>query len=1274
MSDTLKGIIDNIGLNADYSFIDADTIRDAEGNSYRIRGFDAPEISKLLRNEDGTPKFVSGTAGGARVTESLQRLAREQGFTNVVKMDEDAAYGRGTVDLQNDRGESFTRTLIKNGVVGLQPQSTQEDINAYYTAQLFEDEVDNKTDGVFKDTAKKVAQAIKEESYGDLRFKEQAVNELQYALGGDEYYSSNLMFDNPDRDLNNNALNPFSEAFDVGLKSGIESGYGVISLLGDVTNTQALKDIGDAGVARARGRIAENAQFLADYKDVDDFGDAMEFLGTNLAMSVPYMATTMLAVATAPATGGASLLAPVGLYTGQVWNEQAKGSKSATNAITAGVLQAALDAVGFKGTLGTLKGAPKEMFEQAATTLAKDTDIPVEVARGALKDASKLEIAKLAGDAVEVSKSQLKAKAVTMDLLKRVGKGVGIEGSTEAIQETIGYIGANAESGTIDFNELQERAMTAAIAGGALGGAFGTAGGIKNVGGWADVAWRAAPADKRNASRSGNFYEEEITKNGYVPTTNEITNDLDKTPEATVSFNDRVDADKASKRERTLSETVSQTMSALPKLWRGSTRWIFNPELQDKSRSARMLADLLGGNLQRIYGGADFENFKHHTASIYEGSITDPDKVYSALNNGKRPKRKERAEISKRIYDFMKTYVDDKGDFDGTKVPKDLKDREILTKAANDLSALSEKLLQDQQRYNPKLGRISNYFARYKTFDKRAIDKDQDKFIDLLVETGKVKDRKEAKDIVDAILDSTEVNDLAEAFSVTNGIPTPGSHKKRTLNLAEDDKFSEFMENDIYANVQNSIKAASRFQAYAKYVGKDGSKIAKLLDQMEAEGVSREEVNQVAAGIKDYLDAESGNYKRPTSEFGKAAMRFQKNFMLFTTIAGLPLATVSSIVELALTMKGLDNKQIFGKNGLQSMGKELGTTLWQGMQEVGSLTTGREYVKQYSEAQQVLRDLGFYDTSVGAAHKTGVTETSALKQDIINSFFKANGLQGWTQYTRAVRVAIAGDYIHNHLTTVMQNLDTSTMTNEVQQAREALRNLGIDPQRMAELYMSGPMETWSQANLDFYNESMREATFSFVNDAIVMPKASNRPLIYQDPRFALFNQFQGFISTFTATVIPKLWGEYVKRGSPAMKYNAFSVMATMILLGFVSQELKDRLKFGESSPYLDEMEWVRRGVSSSGLLGTSERIINTVFPIYETRTNGIGEWVASETIGQSPTLGMIEALFKGTENITEGEFERGFDKYLRLTPVGPITWARKDIASLAADDWDYKGE
>ena len=65
-----------------YTFVDADTIRDENNATYRLKGVDAPETTKLLN--DG--RIKGGTAGGS-FDSDLAALAKANGFTRVVKLD-----------------------------------------------------------------------------------------------------------------------------------------------------------------------------------------------------------------------------------------------------------------------------------------------------------------------------------------------------------------------------------------------------------------------------------------------------------------------------------------------------------------------------------------------------------------------------------------------------------------------------------------------------------------------------------------------------------------------------------------------------------------------------------------------------------------------------------------------------------------------------------------------------------------------------------------------------------------------------------------------------------------------------------------------------------------------------------------------------------------------------------------------------------------------------------------------------------------------------------
>ena len=191
-----------------------------------------------------------------------------------------------------------------------------------------------------------------------------------------------------------------------------------------------------------------------------------------------------------------------------------------------------------------------------------------------------------------------------------------------------------------------------------------------------------------------------------------------------------------------------------------------------------------------------------------------------------------------------------------------------------------------------------------------------------------------------------------------------------------------------------------------------------------------------------------------------------------------------------------------------------------------------------------------------------------------------------------------------------------------------------------------------------------------------MPNAANRPLLYQDPRFALFTQFQGFIATFTANHIPKLWGEYVKRGTPAMKYNAFALATTMIMMGFVSQYLKDLIKYGGSTPHLEGAEYIQRGVRASGLLGTGERVLDQFFPLYEQKSDGVGDWVFKTGSGESPALSTLGRIGKTAGHAIQGEGEKAAYYGLKSAPIiSPFTGINQYLSSgISGNGWNFKGD
>ena len=68
-------------------------------------------------------------------------------------------------------------------------------------------------------------------------------------------------------------------------------------MLGAKTGNEALEAIGEDGIAKNNAELGQYGSTVLDYKEVDGFGSAIQYLGNNLALSLPQMGATAVAVA-----------------------------------------------------------------------------------------------------------------------------------------------------------------------------------------------------------------------------------------------------------------------------------------------------------------------------------------------------------------------------------------------------------------------------------------------------------------------------------------------------------------------------------------------------------------------------------------------------------------------------------------------------------------------------------------------------------------------------------------------------------------------------------------------------------------------------------------------------------------------------------------------------------------------------------------------------------------------------------------------------------------
>ena len=374
-----------------------------------------------------------------------------------------------------------------------------------------------------------VAEAIFDETQFEERLKRLAIDETQLAYGGKYFAPGNVMFRDPSRDFENKATSPFSTAWDVGLTGAIEGMYGAAELIGETTGWDWAKNVGEAGIFRAREKLSKMPEIVTSYRDIDGFFGKegfLQYVANNAAISLPYMAATISGAVAAPFVGASAVgvaatgvvLTPVALYSGTIWNDQEGNNKDAFLAVAGGVSQAVLDRLGLrflsKQALLSKEGR-QEVVEKLVQGSTNRPAMSEAEAKNLILTLSRKETAKLMEDAADFAKKQITARNVARNMVKRIAVGGAGEGGTEALQEAIGYTAAHTANGFRDWNAEQfvDRLTDATIAGTTLGVSFSVPGGVWDYGAWLDVGYGLSPDTGRQISKQGMKAEQDIRNN-----------------------------------------------------------------------------------------------------------------------------------------------------------------------------------------------------------------------------------------------------------------------------------------------------------------------------------------------------------------------------------------------------------------------------------------------------------------------------------------------------------------------------------------------------------------------------------------------------------------------------------------------------------------------------------------------------------------------------------------------------------------------------------------
>lgn len=523
------------------------------------------------------------------------------------------------------------------------------------------------------------------------------------------------------------------------------------------------------------------------------------------------------------------------------------------------------------------------------------------------------------------------------------------------------------------------------------------------------------------------------------------------------------------------------------------------------------------------------------------------------------------------------------------------------------------------------------------------------------------------------------------------GAPFSGSAMQRTFGWIEDADLAPYLLRDIelvmtkyFAQMTKKAEFVRRFGTGQKGQAKHHRRsIEDYLNAARETGATEEEI-QIA---ENFVQAALG--RLAVDKINPKFQRLQGWAMVVQNYALLGLATITSLVDpLGIAVRGDLDTAMFtfaygmkevaraikkeGKSSQKLFGEMIGT--------IDRTTTLEALGSQYG---------GFYVT--GKAHEAN---------DLL---FKFNGLEGWTNWTRNIATQGAIHFIKKHINDptsdserflselglkegdadvssetlgVMNNAERAKLYNEEHEIFELKKQIADKMKAIEQEYKGKDEVAMRRAKAKWFGEGegvvvterldelkkkekvrrerlrrderLRTAINRWVDEAILRPDASQRPIWGSDPRFMLIMHLKAFTFSFHERILRRVYYE-VLRGNyaPVMSLAMYvpAAYAAFMLRGLITDQGDDD---DEEATFASAI-W--EGTERGGLLGTQQFVVNAMLDI---QRGGLGvKSFAGPSAGHVLQFGQALWDFDGT---ADDEIK----SVLRGTP-GYVIWK----------DWDW---
>ena len=552
------------------------------------------------------------------------------------------------------------------------------------------------------------------------------------------------------------------------------------------------------------------------------------------------------------------------------------------------------------------------------------------------------------------------------------------------------------------------------------------------------------------------------------------------------------------------------------------------------------------------------------------------------------------------------------------------------------------------QKVGFDIGYIEGYYPtmyQYKKMQDNANFSEQ--FIQMLQSEGFSRD--EAIRVRDNIVDNKGFTiALKDANVGTEPTKKAGPiEKKRELKNIPAEKLAPFVNTNVIDTAHRYRDAVIRRVEYAKRFGKENEVMQQALANIQAEaansGVPMSESEKQR--LIDIGKALQKQYKPIQSSFFR---RLNSALITYGYVLTLPFATISSFSEPFLVLAR-------GGAGPKAIAKSI----------VSGLRGAIRSVFPRFPRDEV--DLAIANIGLGLEASVIERQTDAFGggQDtnkITEKFFRLNFLSQFTRFNRALGYQAAQGLIFNNaqfLARNMQKRGVSSVEELPQKGRfktkiEQLTELGIDPNDAvnfvnSDVYKSGNKEAYQ--NTEFFQDQVRLGGVRYVNEVVMNPRATQRPMWMSDPHLAILGQLKGFQITFSNTVLKRWINETFRSGFyNGMKNGSryFAVGAVMVIAAALGNELREFLQYGpKGNPRRkneDDLEYIFRAVERTGFLGPIQLLLDSA------RAEKYGSGPVEALMG--PIVHRLISYLEGVRDLmTDGEKEKLIRELVKSVPI-----------------------